>query len=240
MNIYGDKGNIITLVQRCKWRGIDVKVEDVNTHKDFAKIKKGDLFFFGGGQDHDQMLVNDIIDSDRAAFIALILNAVDAKKVFLLVCGGYQLFGKHFVDGAGNAIPGLGILDIETKSAGPETKERCIGNIVIRTNLPIKPTTLIGFENHGGQTVLSSSVKPLGKVIVGHGNNLTSSYEGCHDDNIFGCYLHGSLLPKNPHFADYLIRLSLEQKYGEMVELEKLDDRLEMETRERMVTALIS
>jgi lipid II isoglutaminyl synthase (glutamine-hydrolysing) len=29
MNIYGDRGNILTLVQRCRWRGIGIEVVPV-------------------------------------------------------------------------------------------------------------------------------------------------------------------------------------------------------------------
>ena len=32
--------------------------------------------------------------------------------------------------------------------------------------------------------------------------------------NSFGTYMHGSLLPKNPHFADHLIALALARTYG--------------------------
>ena len=32
--------------------------------------------------------------------------------------------------------------------------------------------------------------------------------------NAFGCYMHGSLLPKNPALADFLIKTAVERKYG--------------------------
>jgi hypothetical protein len=32
--------------------------------------------------------------------------------------------------------------------------------------------------------------------------------------NTIGTYIHGSLLPKNPHLADYLISTALERRYG--------------------------
>ena len=32
--------------------------------------------------------------------------------------------------------------------------------------------------------------------------------------NSFGTYMHGSLLPKNPHFADHFIALALARTYG--------------------------
>ena len=89
-------------------------------------------------------------------------------------------------------------------------------------------STLVGFENHSGLTYLQGDTKPLGKVIVGNGNNGQDKTAGARFKNVFGTYLHGSLLPKNPHFADYLISLALEKRYGEKIELSKLDDKLEI------------
>ncbi|MDY6358698.1 MAG: glutamine amidotransferase, partial [Cyanobacteriota bacterium] len=97
------------------------------------------------------------------------------------------------------------------------------------------PQTLVGFENHSGLTYLQGNTKPLGKVIVGNGNNGKDGFEGGRYKNVFGTYLHGSLLPKNPHFADYLISLALEKRYGEKIELTPLDDTLEWEAHNSVI-----
>ena len=52
---------------------------------------------------------------------------------------------------------------------------------------------------------------------------------------MFGTYLHGSLLPKNPHFADYLISLALEKRYGEKVLLSPLDDTFESDAHNSVI-----
>jgi len=103
---------------------------------------------------------------------------------------------------------GLGVFDAWTIHKGPRVP-RCIGDIAINWN----GSTLVGFENHGGRTYLGTA-KPLGKVLKGYGNNAEDSVEGAVYRNTYGTYLHGSLLPKNPHFADYLIGLALQRKYG--------------------------
>ena len=54
--------------------------------------------------------------------------------------------------------------------------------------------------------------RALAKIIVGNGNNGADKTEGARSKNAFGTYLHGSFLPKNPHFADYLIKLALGEK----------------------------
>ena len=86
---------------------------------------------------------------------------------------------------------------------------------------------LVGFENHGGRTYLGKGVKSIGKVVAGFGNNGEDKTEGVVYKNSFGSYFHGPILPKNPHFADHLIAVSLEVKYGKEVALKALDDTLE-------------
>lgn len=231
MNIYGDMGNIIALSKRCQWRGINVEYVSVNSSEEFSLMESGDLYFFGGGQDADQMRVWDEIKSEQEKFTQLVQTAVNEDKVFLLVCGGYQMFGKYFVDAQGRSIPGVGILDIETVAPGDSVASRCIGNIAINTNIDIEPQTIVGFENHGGQTKFvagsAQQLVPFGRVIRGHGNRYRSAEEGCMYRNVIGSYLHGSLLPKNPHLADHLITRALSVKYEEDISLPPIDDSLE-------------
>ncbi len=216
LNIYGDLGNIISLKRNGTLHGITMNV--VNTEIN-GSFQTADIYFIGGGQDQDQMLVYKDLQRHKDAIKA----EVEKGKVFLLICGGYQLFGKFFVDGEGNKIEGLGILDIETKALDSKVESRCIGNAVVEINqemleswnIPYEFSNfLVGFENHGGQTkLLSESLKPLGKVIVGSGNNSHDKLEGCLYKNIIGSYLHGSLLPKNPHLCEAIIRRAMQNKY---------------------------
>jgi lipid II isoglutaminyl synthase (glutamine-hydrolysing) len=202
MNIYGDRGNILTLTKRAEWRGIAVEVRAIGRGPapDLSEI---DLIFWGGGQDRDQELV--FIDAARHKVDA-IREAIDGGAVVLAVCGGYQLLGEYYVTAEGKKLPGLGLVDLHTV---PGSK-RNIGNIVIETDeLGLQPKTLVGFENHSGKTYLGPGLRPLGRVLRGAGNNGEDGSEGVASGNIFGTYLHGSLLPKNPHFADLLIERAL-------------------------------
>jgi hypothetical protein len=137
----------------------------------------------------------------------------------LTICGSYQLFGDYFKTKDGQTIQGIGLFNAHTLGGGI----RKIGNIVIKTALG----ELVGFENHSGNTYLDDKAQALGKVVVGFGNNGEDRTEGCRVNNTFGCYLHGSLLPKNPHLADYLLQTSLRIKYQKNIKLKPLDDRLE-------------
>lgn len=229
MDTYGDKGNIITLVKRCEWRGIRTQVNHVSVGETLDP-EEYDIYFFGGGQDRQQIIVGkDLIKKTKN-----LIKAIEDNAVLLSICGGYQLLQNYFKTLDGVEIKGVGLFDAHT--VGSTT--RMIQNLLIETNSELQkeiatnyqlPTTdyrLIGFENHSGKTYLGTNLRPLGKVIKGAGNNGEDSTEGAVYKNAFGCYLHGSLLPKNPHFADYLISKALERRNGK-VKLKSLDDSIE-------------
>lgn len=244
MNIYGDRGNILALKNRCLWRGIKVSLKNISLNDKFNP-EKFDLFFGGGGQDRQQSLVGKDLQKKKAS----IKKAVEAGKVFLLICGTYQLFGHYFKAFEGEKISGIGILDLITIAS----KKRKIGNVVVKLkteNWKLETNTLVGFENHSGNTFIQKNTQgvkrhpplgwmsdytlgptaPLGKIIKGFGNNGQDKTEGAVYKNVFGTYLHGSLLPKNPHFADLLIKLALENRYKKKIKLKPLDDTLEWKT----------
>jgi len=220
MNIYADRGNMLFLQRRCEWRGIGFEHSTAGPGEGFDPDAH-DLVYIGGGQDRDQELVaEDMVATKREALAA----AADNGAVVLAVCGGYQLLG-HGYELAERRIAGLGLVDLETvREPGP----RLIGNVVIEAELGAAgPIEVAGFENHGGRTRLGAGLRPLGRVIRGHGNNGRDGYEGVHDRNVFGTYIHGPLLPKNAALADHLIALALERGSSAPVTLEPLDDGLE-------------
>jgi CobQ-like glutamine amidotransferase family enzyme len=129
------------------------------------------------------------------------------------------LLGHYYRPHDGADLPGIGLFDLHT-TAGDR---RFIGNVVIQTDFVGE---LVGFENHSGLTHLGPGCRPLGKSLVGYGNNGQDGHEGARYKTAYGCYLHGSLLPKNPHFADYLLGQALARRHGP-VALDPIDDGLE-------------
>lgn len=229
MNIYADRGNILFLENRCRWRGIDFEVTRCGTGETFDP-DGFDLIYMGGGQDRDQRLVASDLVETKQRDLAL---AKEGGAVFLAVCGGYQLLGSSY-ELADETIEGLGLVDLKTvREPGP----RLIGPVAITVNLDGADRTIAGFENHGGRTHLGPEANPLGKVESGHGNNGTDGFEGVRDGNLLGTYLHGPLLPKNAWLADYLIKLALEHHHGPGVELEPLDDTFEEAAHESALQA---
>lgn len=214
MNIYGDTGNVIALTRRLQWRDLEARVDRVRVGEPYD-FTTADIVVAGGGEDLSQLQVAG--DLQRRA--QAIREAVESGTVFLTVCGTYQLFGHRFITHDGEEIPGIGVFDLETRGGS----KRMIGNIVLDTRWG----RLVGFENHSGRTFLAAGQESLGTVSKGYGNNDRTAEEGAMTANAFGTYLHGSLLPKNPGFADELILRGLQRRHGGDVQLQALDDDLE-------------
>jgi hypothetical protein len=215
MNIYADRGNLLLLERRCRWRDIGFRLTSSGIGEPLDV--EADLYYMGGGQDRDQKLcAADLAEHKRDALQA----AADRDAVVLAVCGGYQLLG-HSYQLDDETLPGADLVDLATvRSDGP----RLIGNVAIEVELePGRPRVLAGFENHGGRTSLGPAERPLGRVLSGHGNDGHSGHEGVRRGNVIGTYLHGPLLPKNAWFADWLIATAL----GLSQPLAQLDDGLE-------------
>jgi hypothetical protein len=214
MNIYGDRGNVLTLIKRLEWRGYEASVVEIGIDDDFD-LTKADLVFAGGGQDRGQVAVG----QDLQKRSEVLHKLAESDVPMLTICGSYQLFGRRFVTGEGEEIPGIGIFDAETIASD----KRMIGNVVMNTTFG----ELVGFENHSGKTHLTSVESAFGRVTQGFGNNGEDKSEGALVNNVFGTYLHGPILPKNPKFADHLLLTALKNKYG-VTSLKPLDDVLEL------------
>ncbi|HSA05642.1 MAG TPA: hypothetical protein P5556_00525 [Candidatus Gastranaerophilales bacterium] len=226
LNIYGDRGNIIAFTHRCLWRGIQVEAHEINLG-DKIDPEKYDFYFIGGGQDQQQIAVSEEFQKQKQ----FLVEAAETKAVFLSICGGYQLLGHYYKPHQGDELKGISILDAYTVAG----HNRFIGNVTVETNLLAgNVNTLTGFENHSGLTYLEQGTEAIGRIIVGNGNNGKDKTEGARKNNVFGAYLHGSFLPKNPHFTDYLIKLSLERNYGQQ-ELPCLDDKFEWAAHNKAV-----
>ncbi len=220
MNIYGDRGNILTLMRRAQWRGFDARLVELGRGAAAEVMDDVDVFFFGGGQDREQALVyEDLLEFKQPP----LQRAVAQGAQVLAVCGGYQLLGHYYQTADGERYDGIGLIDVRTEAGS----KRFIGDVIVEARIPgLKPSTLVGFENHSGRTFLGPKAKSLGKVVLGNGNNGADGQEGCMQGGVVGTYLHGSLLPKNPQFADHLIRAALRRRGVD--ELSALDDSLEL------------
>lgn len=201
MNIYGDRGNVLCLQKRLQWYGYEPQLIEYNHGDKFPDDV--DIIIGGGGQDSGQSKIK----KDLLQIGPHLRRMADDGVPMLMICGLYQLFGKFFKTSDGETIEGIGLLDIETYGKS----ERLIGNIITHSE---EFGDIIGYENHSGQTFLGHKVFALGRVRLGAGNNTADISEGARYKNVIGSYLHGSLLPKNPEIADFLIQQAIIRKYS--------------------------
>lgn len=234
LNLYGDGGNAIVLERRCRWRGIPVEVDDVRMG-DVLDLSTADIVLIGGGADRDQLAVADELRHQRDE----LQGYVEDDGVVLAICGSYQLLGRSYYMGD-EKVEGLGIIAGDTVRG----EGRLTGNVAVKTDIADAP--FVGFENHGGRTMLDACEHPLGtSVLEGTGNNGQDGSEGCLHRNLVGTYLHGPALSKNPELADWLIARALERRgrggdmqAQELLPLATLDDACEHAAHEAAMKLL--
>ena len=221
LNSYGDIGNVMIMQQRLEKRGIKVVLHNVSVGDPFEK-EVYDIVFFGGGQDFEQAIVSkDLIENKRND----LKDYIENNKVFIAICGGYQLLGKYYMSAENQRLEGLDILNIYTDKGD----HRAINNLILKDG----DRYYVGFENHSGKTYIND-LKPLGHVEYGFGNNGEDHYEGCRYKNTIGTYLHGPLFSKNPELCDDLLQTALSFKYGE-IKLEPLDDEFPQKAKQVLI-----
>jgi len=217
MNTYGDRGNLLALTQRIKWRGYTPVIDYY--HIGGTLPKQVDIVLGGGGQDAAQAEIQSDIQRIRGRLTEL----TESDTPMLLICGTYQLFAHRFLTNANEEVKGISIFDAETIGGD----KRLIGNIAVETE---DFGTLYGFENHSGRTYLHGTQQALGTVSRGNGNNGEDKTEGARTNNVIGCYMHGPVLPGNPQLNDWLIETAAINAHGEYAP-QVVDDTLAMLVR---------
>jgi lipid II isoglutaminyl synthase (glutamine-hydrolysing) len=192
LSTYGDRGNVLALVKRGQWRGMEVHVVRIRRHDVIPTDV--DILFIGGGQDRAQAKVAQTLVRTHGSAVR---DRLCGGIALLAICGGYQLLCHEYVTLLGERIPGVGIFDAMTQAS----TGRLVGDVALRTRWG----TVVGFENHSGRTYLGAGVEPLGRVESGHGNNGFDGTEGVVSGRAVGSYLHGALLPRNPDLTDWLL-----------------------------------
>jgi CobQ-like glutamine amidotransferase family enzyme len=221
LNIYADRGNIAVFARRAALRGHRLEVTPLGMDDPIVPGAH-DLYYIGGGQDREQLLVAPNLAAKAEPLRQAVL---EDGAALLAVCGGYQLLGRGYRGFHGENMPGVGLLPLETVAGD----RRMIGDVLIDCELePGVGGTLAGFENHIGRTQLDPGAEPLGRVVAGFGNDGQSGYEGARVGRAIGTYLHGPLLPRNPWLADWLLAQAIAHRTGgEPPELTPLPDALE-------------
>ena len=145
----------------------------------------------------------------------------------LAVCAGLQILGTSFVGPDGVQADGLGLVDCATRrGSGP----RAVGEIVVEPVAGLGLPALSGYENHAGVTSVGPGASPAGQVRYGVGNGDGSGTDGVWAGRVFGTYLHGPVLARNPALADLLLGWAVGP-------LASLDDHEEQDLRAERLAA---
>ena len=190
LGTYGDGGNGLVLRERARRRGIDVEL--VRADMD-DPLPAGDIYLLGGGEDGPQRLAVALLE--EAGFSR---RVADGAMVFA-VCAGLQMLGSRFSVQGDDEYVGLGLVDAVTTRAST----RAVGDLVTTAGA----STMVGFENHGGETTIGAGVEPFATVARGRGND--GRFDGFRVGRIWATYAHGPVLALNPWLADAVLAESL-------------------------------
>jgi len=244
MNTYGDRGNVMLLASRAQSRGIETEIIEASVDTPSSELAKADILFMGGAEDWQQEIVSKDLTGKK---LKVLKHKITHGTPALFICGAYQFLGEYYVTADGKKLPGLSILPFYTEQK-KESEKRLIGDIIVKVTHPIfapyhapnKPYYLIGFENHGGRTVIPQTSDAIGKTVVGFGNNDTDQHEGFVYQNTIGTYLHGPILARNPMIADFLLAKALLVTYNEKIDLAPLNDEIIQKNRKYLLNFEIS
>ncbi|KOV57127.1 type 1 glutamine amidotransferase [Streptomyces sp. MMG1121] len=200
LSTYGDQGNALVVERRARQRGLDVARLDVRSDQPIPT--SGDIYLIGGGEDRPQRLAAERLRRDGH-----LQRAVQNGAIVFSVCAGYQILGHEFINDLGQREPGLGLLDVvSVRGEG----ERCVGDVLGDIDPQLGLPQLTGFENHQGVTHVGPGARPFARVQIGKGNGTGDGTEGAYNGTVFGTYMHGPVLARNPLIADLLLKLALD------------------------------
>lgn len=222
LSTYGDQGNALVLERRARQRRLDVQRVDIRSDQPIPT--SGDIYLIGGGEDRPQRLAAERLRRDGG-----LNRAVANGAIVFSVCAGYQILGHEFINDLGQREQGLGLLDV-VSTRGED--ERCVGDVLADIDERLGLPPLTGFENHQGVTHVGRNARPFARVRIGKGNGTGDGTEGAYNDTVFGTYMHGPVMARNPHIADMLIKLALDVNA-----LPPVDDRWYDALREERIAA---
>jgi len=222
LSTYGDQGNALVVERRGQQRGLNVQRTHIRSDQQIPT--SADIYLIGGGEDRPQRLAAERLHRDGG-----LRRAFDNGAIIFSVCAGYQILGREFVNDLGERQEGLGLLDVVSLRGDGE---RCVGDVLADIDERLGLPQLTGFENHQGVTRLGPEAQPLARLRLGNGNGTGDGTEGAWQDTVFGTYMHGPVLARNPQIADLLIKLALDVNA-----LPPVDDRWYDALREERIAA---
>ncbi len=195
-NLYGDRGNCEYLQKKLSKAGYETEVIETYLYEEPAFINnKVDFLLIGPCQEKHQLAEL----GELKRYSDEIKTHIDNGGVILATGNAFELFGEYIENPKGEKTRCLGFYQYHSKQFLKLRYNDCsVGEF--------NGMKIVGFKN-----LLSHSYgenpKPFLSMTKGAGMNPDCTVEGIHDNNLFATYHTGPILPLNPQFADYLIRL---------------------------------
>lgn len=191
MNLYGDRGNI-KYIEECI-PNLEVIYTSLKDKPVFMK-KKIDIIYLGPSTENNQEEIMKLLFLYREKIKELI-----EKKVIIIATGNaVELFGKYIEKTDGKRIKCLGLYNVYSKRIeNLRYNENCLGKI--------EDITVVGFKNQMSH-LYGKDKHVFLNIEVGSGRNKDVLVEGLMENNFFGTYLLGPILPLNPYLTEYIIK----------------------------------
>lgn len=209
-NLYGDRGNAEYLKKKLTLAGYDVEIIETALFDEPAFVNnKVDFLLISPCQEKHQLVEIEQLKNYKDA----IKKRIDNGGIILATGNAFELFGEYIENDKGEKTECLGFYPYYAKQFSKLRYNDCsVGEF--------DGMQIVGFKN-----LLSHSYgenpKPFLNMKKGAGMNPDCKIEGVHDNNLFATYHTGPILPLNPQFTDYLIKLADENYVSVTLEFEK-------------------
>lgn len=187
----GDRGNALVLAHRARHYGVDAEV--VVVHPGDA-VPTADVVCIGGSEDVDLTVA-----AQRLHASGDLKHLAQGGAVIFGVGAGYVLLARTFGDSGGARHKGAGLLDVEMRDA----RDFVNGPALTADSPEFGLGPITGYEYHGRVGVLGAAAEPWLNLEVGTGD---AGAAGARQGLVIGTWIHGPVLPRNPHLADLLLR----------------------------------
>ena len=192
MNLYGEYGNINILVSRLEDQGVRVIV-DKKSIGDEIDFDSYDFIYCGSGTEKNQLVALDYLKKYKTQ----LEKAIKDNKHMLFTGNSFEMFGNKLTQTDGDVIELLGLIDFDVTN----TKDRVTGDVILKGS--VFGREAIGFINK--ESYIENYNDFLFDVIFGVGANKENTKEGIRKNNLFGTYVIGPVLIKNPDFLNYFV-----------------------------------
>lgn len=168
------------------------------TSRPFFADGRPDMVIMGSMSESTQRRVIETLRPYRERLIQLIDDGV----VFLVTGNAFEVFVKH-IEYVTEEVEtdGLGLFDLTVRT---DWFKRYNGKVLAK----FEDMTITGFRSQFGMISGDNSKEYFLNVTRGMGMNEKNQLEGVRRNNFFGTQLLGPILPLNPEFCEYLIRLA--------------------------------